>query len=246
MGWHRQQLGRYRGGYETFSDETALKVAAQLDLEAGYIMACMAAQRAKSPATRSAWERIARKVAAALLLGAVGLAGISHNQNVRAGQLPAELDQDTHMRQRRRRGVRGWRLGAALGRSRFARALTLAAALTAPSASWAADWTPADTGWELAFQGMLALDCAQTWKGSGADPDHFKEGNGVLPEHPSKGQIIALCAGVGLAHYGISRFIVSDGANDNGKRFWQIGTVLIEAGVVLGNHAAGVSLRGAF
>jgi hypothetical protein len=111
----------------------------------------------------------------------------------------------------------------------------------------AADWTPADTGWELAFQGVLALDCLQTWKGSGADPQHFKEGNGILNDHPSKGSIAAMCAGVGLAHYGISSFIVSDNPSAAGKSFWQIGTVLIEAAVVFNNHAAGVVvLHGVF
>jgi plasmid maintenance system antidote protein VapI len=247
MGWKRQHLSPFRQNRATFSDETAVKIARLLEVAPDYIMACMAAQRSKTPETRSAWERIARKVAAAVLLCA-GLSGLLHNQNVRANPsspLPGPIYTYAAIRDRRRRGGTGWRLGAALALSRLLRALMVAAALIAPSASWAADWTPADTGWELAFQGMLALDCLQTWKGSGADPQHFSEGNGVLPPHPSKGEIVALCAGVSLAHYGVSSFIVSDGPGP-GKAFWQIGTVLIEAGVVVSNHAAGVTLRGSF
>ena len=55
MGWQRPQLGRYRGKYETVSDETCLKVARVLEIEPDYIMACMALQRAKTPETRTAW-----------------------------------------------------------------------------------------------------------------------------------------------------------------------------------------------
>lgn len=74
MGWKRQQVSRYRQLHNTFDDTTAMKVATALEIEPGYVMACMHAQLAKSPEVRSVWENLAMKAAACVLAG-VGLAG---------------------------------------------------------------------------------------------------------------------------------------------------------------------------
>ncbi len=80
MGWKRQQLTPWRQKRETFSDETSLRMALVLEIEPDYIMACMAVQRAKSPATRAIWTRIAAKLAPTaapqgIRLAETGLAG---------------------------------------------------------------------------------------------------------------------------------------------------------------------------
>src|SRR5437660_1793270 len=69
LGMKPQQLSLYRRKRETFSDETAIKIAAELGIEPFYIIACMGAQRARTPETRSAWQQIAAKVAACFLVG---------------------------------------------------------------------------------------------------------------------------------------------------------------------------------
>lgn len=73
-GWLPQQTTRYRSGKNTFDDETAVKVAVWLDIDPAYVMMCMAAQRAATPAVRDAWEHMLKKVSAGVLiaLGAMG------------------------------------------------------------------------------------------------------------------------------------------------------------------------------
>jgi plasmid maintenance system antidote protein VapI len=106
MGWKRQQVTPYRQNRETFSDQTAVRIAEVLGVRPDYIMACMAFQRAKTPETRKAWERIAAKVAACFVLGialqgapAPAPAAILHNQNVPTAPAPLEGADNTHMRQ---------------------------------------------------------------------------------------------------------------------------------------------------
>lgn len=61
LGWSQQRITKYRTGKSpTFDDEAAAQVAAALDLDAAYVMACMAAQRAKTDASRKTWEKAAR------------------------------------------------------------------------------------------------------------------------------------------------------------------------------------------
>lgn len=76
FGWNQQRISKIRSG-ATFDDEAAAQVAAALDLEAGYVMACMAAQRAKTDQVRKTWEKAARVLggtAAAVLVFSCALA----------------------------------------------------------------------------------------------------------------------------------------------------------------------------
>ncbi len=136
LGMKRAQLGRYRGNYETFSDETSLKIARELQVEPDYIMACMAVQRAKSEATRAIWRRIAAKLApaAAVVLLALGIApapapaGSLHNQN--CGTNATKL----YICNNRRRRARGWRERAAQALAALARYLSIPPMLPTPEA----------------------------------------------------------------------------------------------------------------
>lgn len=77
LGITRSAVSRYRTKPEaTFDDEVACKVAAALDLEPGYVLACMAAYRAKSAEVRKVWVETAKRFAsmtAAVLLAFVAI-----------------------------------------------------------------------------------------------------------------------------------------------------------------------------
>ncbi len=60
LGMHRQQVSRYRLMKGAFDDVIAVKVAELLDLNPGYVMACMHAQRASEEHIKKAWERAAQ------------------------------------------------------------------------------------------------------------------------------------------------------------------------------------------
>lgn len=68
-------VSKYRHGRDTFSDETACRVAELLAIDAGYVLACMSAQRSRTEGARSAWMHLARRLAPATvaLLLVVGL-----------------------------------------------------------------------------------------------------------------------------------------------------------------------------
>lgn len=68
-----QSVSQWRGGRKTLGDDACMKVAELLELRPEYVLACVAAERARSEAVREAWERAAAALAACLAL-AVGLA----------------------------------------------------------------------------------------------------------------------------------------------------------------------------
>jgi hypothetical protein len=63
LGMHRQQVSHYRKKKGTFDDEISVRVAELLGINAGYVMACMQAQRAKNPTLRRTWEKAAATLA---------------------------------------------------------------------------------------------------------------------------------------------------------------------------------------
>jgi len=62
------RVANYRMDRSKLDDAIALKVAELLDLEAGYVLACVHAERAKEPRERKAWAELAKRAAAALAL----------------------------------------------------------------------------------------------------------------------------------------------------------------------------------
>jgi transcriptional regulator with XRE-family HTH domain len=73
LGVSRQAMTKYRQGAGTFEDAVALRVAELLGLDAGYLLACMSAERESRPAVRQVWEKVAEGLA--LVLFGAGLAG---------------------------------------------------------------------------------------------------------------------------------------------------------------------------
>jgi hypothetical protein len=82
LGITRSELSKYRHGKAYLGDETAVKVADMLGLDAGYVMACMHAERASNPEIKVRWEGVAARlqraglaaVAAVLAVFLVGIA----------------------------------------------------------------------------------------------------------------------------------------------------------------------------
>ena len=74
IGLTRSQVSKYRNGKDYFGDDTCERVAELLSLDAGYVMACVHAERAKTPSVRQVWEALAKKLERA---GAVALAALA-------------------------------------------------------------------------------------------------------------------------------------------------------------------------
>ncbi len=75
LGWRQQRIVIYNAG-GSFDHETALQIAPALDLRPDYIMACMEAQRAKTPAVRKTWEKAAKALAGTALAAIVGCSAL--------------------------------------------------------------------------------------------------------------------------------------------------------------------------
>lgn len=74
LGISKQAASGYATGRHTLGDDVALQVAAELALDPGYVLACMAHERAKRPPLKQAWERVAKRLAhAAIFLLCVGV-----------------------------------------------------------------------------------------------------------------------------------------------------------------------------
>lgn len=73
LGLTRSSISRFMLGKDSLGDETSVKVADLLDIDPGYVIACIHAERAKEVKTRMVWERIAEKMAAVAAVLAVVL-----------------------------------------------------------------------------------------------------------------------------------------------------------------------------
>lgn len=74
LGVKPQTVSSWRLRGSIFDDETALKVAAALGYQPEYVVACVHAERAKTPQARTVWTHIAAAFGtAAALVVAVGI-----------------------------------------------------------------------------------------------------------------------------------------------------------------------------
>lgn len=89
FGCTKSSISNYRMKKNHFDDEMAVKVAKALDVSPGYILNCVAAERAKSDTTRKAWERAAKHLggmaASLVIVAGLGFGGFSElNQQFEA------------------------------------------------------------------------------------------------------------------------------------------------------------------
>lgn len=234
LGSRQATISRYRTGGSMMDEAMCLKIAALLELDPGHVLAAIAAERAKPVEVKTAWSRVAAQLAKVGCVALVALAGALHNQNVRA----ADLDRaGIHICAKRRRGLLRWAQALV---SPWCRGLALALALAAPAAQ-AAEWSSSDTWSEVAYQGLLAVDCRQTWQGSVTHPDQFEETNPIMGPNPSKRRVIGVCVASSAGHYLISRALP-----DDWRVLWQSVTIFAELYAVDNNINAGLGLRVVF
>ena len=72
IGVSTQVVSRWKNGQVSFDDDHAALIASIINTEAGYVMACASAERAKSEKSRSNWARVAALLAAAGLSTGAG------------------------------------------------------------------------------------------------------------------------------------------------------------------------------
>lgn len=61
LGLTRQTISAHKSGSaKAFGDETGERIAQLLDLDPAYVLACLAAERAKRPDVRATWQRVAK------------------------------------------------------------------------------------------------------------------------------------------------------------------------------------------
>lgn len=66
----RSAVSKLRTGKAFLGEETAVKIAELVGLDAGYVLSCIAAERAKRTAVKKAWSRAAAKLAGAVTVAA--------------------------------------------------------------------------------------------------------------------------------------------------------------------------------
>lgn len=64
----RSAVSKYRLGRSHFDDATAIRAAELAGLDAGYVIACAHAERAKSDPERAAWKSIVSRLAGVLFV----------------------------------------------------------------------------------------------------------------------------------------------------------------------------------
>lgn len=72
IGVAQQTVSNYRVKGIGFDDELAIRVAELLEIDPGYVLACIHAERTKRPQVRDAWEKVARGLAASLAAVFIG------------------------------------------------------------------------------------------------------------------------------------------------------------------------------
>jgi Phage related protein/Helix-turn-helix len=74
LGITRSGVSKFRVGKDYLGEDTAIKVAELLDLDPGYVMVCIASERAKNPQVKAAWKYTAQLftgIAAAVAIVAI-------------------------------------------------------------------------------------------------------------------------------------------------------------------------------
>lgn len=159
------------------SDDRAVQVAEMLGLDSGAVLAGVHAERAKSPAVRKAWEKLAATLrsgaAAAVFLFAVGIGG---------GLTAASNFQGCILCQVRR----------------YARVLAFLPLFFAGYASAADPWSHGDVTRETVYQVLAVVDWGQT-----LDIENhpgMSESNPILGRHPSRARINSYFLTAGILH----------------------------------------------
>lgn len=206
------------------SDSRALQIATLLKLNPSEVLAAIHAERAKDPAVRKVWEKLAKtaRSAAAAILITLGMAGTAPE--------PLQASQTTyhgiHYAQRRRMA---WR-------ARWSWIIALFGLSSAPV--FASDWTTEDTAWQAAYMVLHVADWGQTRDIARREDEGYYETNPILGRHPSLKRVDTHFAVTALAHTAISYALPPDW-----RRRWQMVTIGVEAGFVSYNYSIGLKIN---
>ncbi len=218
LGFSRSAMSLHKmGRVHAFSDETGLRIAELLDLKPGYVMACLASERAKRPDVALAWKKVA---------GGLFALYISHFF-AWDGTATAQATTKTtcgviHYAKSRR--LLAALLGAFLG-------LFGGAALAADP------WSTGDKVREGVYLTLLAADWGQTLDIE--NHDGYKEGNPFLGPDPSRSRITTWVLSTALVHVAAVHVLPA-----RWRPIFQYLSIGIEANMV--NHNASMGLRLAF
>lgn len=90
LGLTPQQLSKYRNGKDYPGDDAAMKIAEALQIDAGWVLACVHADRAENGPARLVWEGIAARLKRAGLAAVVAVLAV-----VCVGVAPSPADART-------------------------------------------------------------------------------------------------------------------------------------------------------
>jgi len=100
------------------------------------------------------------------------------------------------------------------------------------------NWTRADTGRQVAYMAILAIDAGQT--ADIQNHDDLVEKNpiitGMFGENPTSGQTAAYFIGTGITHYAISAML-----KPKYRRYWQNVSLSFNGAIVANNFRLGLS-----
>jgi hypothetical protein len=100
------------------------------------------------------------------------------------------------------------------------------------------EWKKADTYREAVYLVLHVVDWNQTLYISD-HPNEYRERNGIIGDHPSRGRVNAYFIATGLLHpaisYGLKKY-----APDGWSEAWQWVTIGVEAGTVTNNASIGI------
>ena len=229
LGLKRQSLSHYRKKRDFLGEETACRVAQILELSPGYVLACVAAERAKAAGVRRAWEKAARALqhtAAAVILGFFALSGVA------PAPAHAAAGPDICILCKKRR----WRWIVAV-----------LALFTVPAAEASETLSRQDIALEAVYQLTAAADWGQTrwmtqhwhWAEPGPrgslHPKERHEINPLLGDHPSIGRVNAYFLACGITHALITAALPA-----RWRPYWQGAGIVLEVSFVAHNAALGV------
>jgi hypothetical protein len=116
--------------------------------------------------------------------------------------------------------------------------LAITAALLLPLAGCAT--LPPDTAREeAAYQVLAAVDGAETLR-TADNPTRYQEENPILGRHPAPDAVLGYFAVCGIAHYGITDLLVSEGAPHWLITAWEATGISLESAMVIHNTSVGI------
>jgi len=98
-------------------------------------------------------------------------------------------------------------------------------------------WDGQDIGLEVTYQILHLIDWGQTLD-IAAQPEHYREINPLMGDHPSRSRVNAYMGASALAHLGITHFLPK-----SWRPYWQGLTIGMTGALVIHNFNIGLQVR---